>query len=107
MPTPTFTLRLPKKTQDDIADLAKVYGAANPRAFAREILEVVTSGDLERIKGFNQRLLMRMGEQLSLRLNTAMDQAAAAAVDTLAKGNGPARNARTARKKRRRPRDRT
>lgn len=79
MPTPTFALRLSLKTQADLAALSKVYGSPNPRAFAREILEAVTSGDMERIKAFNQRLITRMGEQLVLRLN--------AVVDTPPKGN--------------------
>lgn len=71
MPTPVFTLRLPQKTKDELAQLAKVYGAPNTRAFAREILEVIVSGDLERIKAFNARLVMRMGEQLTLQWSAA------------------------------------
>ena len=69
MPTPIFALRLPQKTQDDIATLSRIYGSPNPRAFAREILEVITSGDMERIQSFNRRLMMGMGEQLALKLN--------------------------------------
>jgi hypothetical protein len=104
MPTPTFALRLSLKTQQELAELAKVYGAPNPRALAREILEVIVSGDIERIKAFNARLITRMGEQLVLRLN--------AAVDTPAPKHGAhatrtARTARPGRKKRRRREPRT
>ena len=104
MPTPVFALRLPQKTQDDIAALSKVYGAPNARAFAREILEVITSGDMERIKAFNQRLITRMGEQLVLRLNAVVD------TSPPKRGGHPSSTARATsagRKKRRRPRDRT
>lgn len=73
MGTPIYALRLPQKTQDDIAELSKLYGSPNSRAFAREILEVMTGGDIERIKAFNARLVRGMGEQLTLTLNTAID----------------------------------
>lgn len=100
MPTPTFALRLSKKTQDDLAALAAVYGSPNPRAFAREILEVVTSGDMERITAFGARLVERMGGQMAF-LMTAQ-------VDAPASSHG-ARTTRNTRKprKRRRARDRT
>lgn len=99
MPTPTFTMRLPKKTQDELAELAKVYGAPNTRALAREVLEVIVSGDIERIKAFNARLITRMGEQLVLRLNAVVDPKPKHAAHAT-------RAARSARKKRR-PRERT
>ena len=73
MATPIYSLRIPQKTQDEIAELARIYGAPNGRAFAREILEVITSGDLEKIKAFNGRLIKGMGEQLTLKLNSALD----------------------------------
>lgn len=73
MPTPLYTLRLPEKTQANIAELSVIYGAANPRAFAREILEVVTSGDVEKLKAFNARLVHGMGQQLTLRFNSTLD----------------------------------
>lgn len=91
MPTPIFALRLPQKTQDDIAELAKVYGAPNPRAFAREILEVVTSGDLTRLQAFTERLMSKMAGQLVLQLAT---------IDTRATGNVAA--AKKPKKRRRR-----
>jgi hypothetical protein len=75
MPTPTYALRLPGETQKAIADLAGIYGAPNGRAFAREILEVMTSGDPERVKAFNARLIRGMGEQLTLKLNASIDSA--------------------------------
>jgi hypothetical protein len=75
MPTPTYSLRLPAETQKAIADLAAIYGAPNGRVFAREILEVMTSGDPERVKAFNGRLIRGMGEQLTLRLNASIDAA--------------------------------
>jgi len=75
MPTPLYALRLPQKTQDDIAELAKVYGAPTGRAFAREILEVMTSGDMEKVKAFNARLVQKVGEQLTLKFNAMVDAA--------------------------------
>lgn len=71
-----FTVRLAKETQADLAQLARVYGAPTSSAFAREVLEVVVSGDFEKIKAFNARLLTRMGEQLHLQLAEVFDDAA-------------------------------
>ena len=68
MPSPIFGVRLSQKTKDDLSELAKVYGAPTASAFAREVLEVITSGDMSRIQAFNRRLLMGMGEQLALKL---------------------------------------
>jgi hypothetical protein len=73
MPTPLYTLRLPAETQENIAELSVIYGASNPRAFAREILEVITSGDVEKLKAFNARLVHGMGQQLTLRFNSTLD----------------------------------
>lgn len=99
MPTPIYTIRLTPKTQADIATLAKVYGSPNGRAFAREILETVCSGDPERMQAFNRRLMMGVGEQLALKLNAVFD----------APATRDARSTRKARKtrKRGRPRDRS
>lgn len=77
MPTPIFTIRLAPKTQEDLASMSKVYGSPNPRAFAREVLEVMCSGDLARVKDFNARLIRGVGEQLTLKLNAAADTIAA------------------------------
>jgi len=73
MPTPVYGLRLPKQVQDDLQTFGKIYGAPNGRAFAREVLEVMTSGDMERVKAFNARLIRGVGEQLTLKLNAAVD----------------------------------
>ncbi len=74
MPTPTYALRLARKTQDDLAQMAKVYGAPNGRAFAREILETVCSGEPARMAAFNRRLLQGVGEQLALTLNAPLEK---------------------------------
>lgn len=73
MPTPVYGLRLPKQVQDDLHTFGKIYGAPNGRAFAREVLEVMTSGDMERVKAFNARLIRGVGEQMTLKLNAAVD----------------------------------
>lgn len=77
MPTPVYGLRLPQKVQDDLVEYAKIYGAPSGRAFAREILEVMTSGDMERVKAFNARLIRGVGEQLTLFMNAQADLGAA------------------------------
>jgi hypothetical protein len=97
MPTPTYALRLPKKVQDDLTTIEHVYGAPNGRAFAREILEVVTSGDPDRISLFVAKFIDRLGGQTSFYLTVENTPA------------GTTRTTRTpskARKKRRR-RERT
>lgn len=66
MPTPIFTIRLPKPTQDQLAEIAGVVGASSPRAFAREILETVLSGDPARINAFNVRLIEGVTRQFQL-----------------------------------------
>jgi hypothetical protein len=75
MATPLFNVRLSEKTQADLREMAKVYGAPNASAFAREVLEVMVSGDLEKVKAFNARLIARSGEQMTLALNAALDAA--------------------------------
>lgn len=65
METPVFALRLPQKLQDDLAEYSVLYGAPNPRAFAKEILEVVLSGDPRRVAEFNGRLMQKIGEQMT------------------------------------------
>lgn len=69
---------MPQKVQDDLLEMGKVYGSPNGRAFAREVLEVMTSGDMERVKAFNARLIAKAGEQLTLKLNATLDGAAEA-----------------------------
>ena len=73
MPTPMFTVRLSQKTQADLREFAKVYGSPNASAFAREVLEVMCSGDLSRVKDFNARLIARAGEQMTLNINGAIE----------------------------------
>ena len=75
MPTPTFTFRLPRADQEALAEMAKLYGSKNSSEFARELVGVMCSGDMERIKTFNGRLIARMGEQLTLKFNAAVDSA--------------------------------
>ena len=55
--------------------MSKIYGAASPGAFCAELVGVMCSGDMERVKAFNGRLIARTGEQLTLQLNAAMDAA--------------------------------
>lgn len=66
MPTPLFALRLPKETTDTLKDLSKVYGSPNMRAFTRELIEAVVSGDQKKLSEFLARLMTKMGEQLAL-----------------------------------------
>lgn len=73
MPSPTFTLRLPAAEQLALAEMAKIYGATSVRGFAREILSMMASGDMERVKAFNARLIAGVGEQLTLKINSALD----------------------------------
>lgn len=102
MATPIFAMRLSAKTQQDLAEMAKIYGSPNTRAFAREILEVMTSGDLERVKLFNGKLIKGMGEQLTLKLNAALDVATAAEkpakqpLKSIKAGKGASRRAKRA-----------
>jgi hypothetical protein len=104
MGTPVYGLRLPKKVQDDLVVFAKIYGAVNGRAFAREVLEVMTSGDLEKVKQFNARLIRGVGEQLTLKLNATMDDAInaakPAAIATVTPTGGKERRKRAKRAKR-------
>jgi hypothetical protein len=71
--TPIFTVRLAPKVQADLALLGRIYGSPNPRAFAREVLEVICSSDPERVKAFNVRLFSKVGEQLALKFSQPLD----------------------------------
>lgn len=100
MPTPLFTIRLAADVQAALRDMAKVYGSPNASVFAREMLTAMTSGDVEQVKLFNQRLIARAGEQLVLTLNAALDERPTA--------KKPAKAARSRPKRgRRRPRAKT
>lgn len=72
MPTPIYALRMSQEEQDSIAQMAKVFGAPNGRAFAREVLAVMCSGDVKRVQEFNARLIRGVGEQLTLALNAPL-----------------------------------
>lgn len=75
MPTPMFNVRLSPKVQTDLREMSKVFGSPTPSSFAREILETVCSGDLEKVKAFTARLIAKQGEQLTLKLNAVIDAA--------------------------------
>ena len=64
--TPFFTLRLPQELQDQIKVMGKAYGSSSPRAFCRELLETVLSGDVAKMTAFNVRLVERVTGQLQL-----------------------------------------
>lgn len=74
-----FALRLSPQVRQNLADMAKIYGSPTPSAFAREIITTMVSGDMEKVKAFNARLIAGVGEQLTLRLNATLDDAAAIA----------------------------
>jgi len=99
MPTPVYALRLSQKTQDDLSALGKVYGSPNGRAFAREILETVCSGDPVRMAAFNKRLLIGVGEQLALKLNAPLERMAAEDRKEAAERERPNKRGRRARPK--------
>lgn len=75
MPTPTFSLRIPAHVQKNLAEMAKIYGAPNTRAFAAEVLTVMSGNDIEPVKAFIVRFIAKAGEQLTLQLSTVMDDA--------------------------------
>lgn len=74
-----FALRLSPEVRKNLADMAKIYGSPTPSAFAREIIATMVSGEIEKVKAFNARLIAGVGEQLTLRLNATLDDAAATA----------------------------
>ena len=94
MPSPQFTFRLPQKDKVALVEMAAIYGAPSPGAFCAAMVGALCSGDLERVKAFNARLVAGMGEQLTLKLNASMDAIAAAekpakkARKTFTKGKG-------------------
>jgi hypothetical protein len=75
MPSPKFSFRLPEKDKASLLEMSKVYGAPSPGAFCAEMVGVMCSGDMERVKAFNAKLIKGMGEQLTLKLNLALDGA--------------------------------
>jgi hypothetical protein len=73
MATPIFNLRLSEKTQTELREIARIYGAPSAGGFVREMIEVMVSGNPERLKDFNRRLMSKVGEQLALNLNAVVD----------------------------------
>lgn len=72
MPTPIFAIRLEPAVRAKLTTLAKVYGSPTPGAFAREILTVVTSGDLRLVGEFNARLMDKIQGQFALGITEAI-----------------------------------
>jgi predicted DNA-binding protein len=73
--TPVFSFRLKQELQDQIKEISKAYGSPNPRAFVRELIETVLSGDIGRANAFNIRLIERATGQLQLRMEDEMQAA--------------------------------
>lgn len=82
MPTPIFNFRLPTSEANQLREVSRVYGAANPSVFLREMVGALCSGDSKRIGEFNARLLQKMGEQLAFDF---AQQAARQAAQTIQK----------------------
>jgi len=72
MPTPTFTFRLPDSERASLVEMSKVFGSPNPRAFLREMLGAMCSGDPRRVEDFNRKLIHAAGEQLVLKLHAPL-----------------------------------
>jgi hypothetical protein len=66
--TPTFTFRLPDEERKQLVAMSKLYGSPNPRAFLREMIGSMVSGDQERATAFNTRLVEKMTGQMALAL---------------------------------------
>lgn len=73
--TPVFSFRLKQELQDQIKEISKAYGSPNPRAFVRELIETVLSGDIAKANAFNVRLIERATGQLQLRMEDEMHAA--------------------------------
>jgi len=70
MPTPLFNFRLPEEEANTLREVAKLYGSPSASAFVREMVTTMCSGEPDQAKAFIGRLISRMGEQLSLSLQT-------------------------------------
>lgn len=86
MPTPSFTFRLPAEKAAALREMAKLYGAGSSGEFLREMVGSMCSGDVEQVKAFNGRLFQRIGEQLTLKLNAALEPVAPVVRVPLKKG---------------------
>jgi len=72
MPTPLFNFRLPANERAALVEMSKLYGAAHPSQFLREMVGAMCSGDPVRVQEFNARLVRAAGEQLILKLNAPL-----------------------------------
>jgi len=96
---PVFTIRLPKEVHEQIRDMAKVFGSANPREFLRELIMAVLSGDQKQVAAFNARLITRMGEQLTLDLAQKAQEEAKESKKKPIKRTGKGKGSTNARKR--------
>ena len=78
--TPLFSFRLPVEQAAALREMSKLYGSPSPSAFLRDMVGSSCSGDSEKIKAFNARLIKGIGEQLTLKLNASIDEAMPPAV---------------------------
>lgn len=76
MPTPLFNFRLPANERAALVEMSKLYGAAHPSQFLREMVGAMCSGDPARVQEFNARLIRAAGEQLILKLNAPLASSA-------------------------------
>lgn len=74
MPSPIFSFRLPHKEADSLREMSKIFGVPNTSMFLREMIGAMCSGDPQRIKDFNAKLIAKAGEQLTLKLNAVVDE---------------------------------
>jgi len=97
--TPVFSFRLKQELQDQIKEMGKAYGSPNPRAFVRELIETVLSGDPVKVGAFNRRLIERATGQLQLRmeeeLTAAFDRGSQSKARTTRKPRKPRKVRRT------------
>lgn len=71
MPSPIFAFRLPAVKAEKVRELAKIYGSPNPSAFCRDLVDVISSGDADRLVHFHRTLQKRLNEQLVLDVQEA------------------------------------
>lgn len=88
MPTPMFAIRLAEETQKSLVEMARVYGSPSASAYAREVLEVMTSSDQERVKAFIARWIAKSGEQMTLKFNAVIDDMSHSKRKAAPKGKG-------------------
>ena len=75
MPTPHFSFRLPAEKAEALREIAKIYGSANTSEFLRDLVSAIVAGEPSQLKAFYARLIAKAGEQLTLKLNAAVDSA--------------------------------